>query len=168
MPPSRALRLPWVALLVCLLAGCGGRPPSAVAEGERLDCPDGAFSLIVPEGWQGRASRAAITVTRTTSYGGGYPAMNVRRIGPGELAAVDFDGSTQSSRSGEIKYRYRRWRNARGQGYRLEALITTPQGVVFADGSVWDPAQTMDRRFFHSAFWPMLNSLEARALPSRP
>lgn len=159
---------PVVLAFAALLAfGCGARPPSAPAQGDRLDCPGGGFSIVVPEGWEGRASRSAVTVTRTLPYGGGYPAMNVRRIDGSEIQAVDFDGTTLDGRIGEVKYRYRRWRNARGQGYRLEAIVATPSGTIFADGSVWDPAQTMDRRFFHEAFWPMINSLSVRT-PARP
>lgn len=170
MYPTHAPR----ALLACaglcafLLQGaCGGQPPTAPARGEVLDCAGGGFSLVVPEGWQGRASRAAVTVTRTLPYGGGYPALNIRRVNRAEIDAVDFDGTTLEARGGEVKYRYRRWRNARGQGYRLEALVTTPGGTLFADGSVWDPAQSMDRRFFHGAFWPMINSVSVRA-PAAP
>lgn len=151
-----------IAAVWLVASGCGGGPPNRLPSGERTDCAGGGFSVIVPEGWEGRVSRSAMTVTRTLPYGGGYPAMNIRRVSGPELAAVDFPGTTVASPAGEVEYRYRRWRNARGQGYRLEALVRTPQGTLFADASVWDPAQSMDRRFFHDAFWPMLNSLKAR------
>jgi hypothetical protein len=145
------LRAFLAAGLLVVLAGCGARPPAAIAQGQRVECP----------------GRSAVTVTRLLPYGGGYPALNVRRVDGSELAAVDFDGSTLQSQAGAVKYRYRRWRNARGQGYRLEALISTPNGTLFADGAVWDPAQSMDRRFFHEAFWPMINSLRAAPQPDR-
>ncbi len=161
------LRAFLAAGLLVVLAGCGARPPAAIAQGQRVECPGGAFSITVPSGWEGRSGRSAVTVTRLLPYGGGYPALNVRRVDGSELAAVDFDGSTLQSQAGAVKYRYRRWRNARGQGYRLEALISTPNGTLFADGAVWDPAQSMDRRFFHEAFWPMINSLRAAPQPDR-
>lgn len=162
-PPARALSALLITSFLLASIGCGGGPPRKLASGERLEVPQGGFSVVVPEGWEGRASRAALTVTRTLPYGGGYPAMNIRRVSGEELAAVDFDGTTVETPAGEVEYRYRRWRNARGQGYRLEALVRTPQATLFVDASVWDPAQSMDRRFFHEAFWPMLNSLKARA-----
>ena len=54
----------------------------------------------------------------------------------------------------------------RGGPADREALLRGPTGTVFADGAIWDPAQTMDQRFFHEAFWPMLNSLQVGSVAS--
>ena len=51
------------------------------------------------------------------------------------------------------------------RGYRLEVLITSSSGLLFADASVWDQASSLDRRIFEREFWPIINTLVDRGLP---
>jgi len=71
-----------------------------------------------------------------------------------------FDGRSYKGPSGDVVYRYQGWRNSRGSGYRMEAIITSPRGTVFVDASVWDSATKLDRAVFEEVFWPLINSIE--------
>ncbi|MBN94673.1 MAG: hypothetical protein CL928_11475 [Deltaproteobacteria bacterium] len=73
---------------------------------------------------------------------------------------IRFDGRSHKAPSGNVVYRYQGWRNSRGSGYRMNAIITTPRGMIFADASIWDPRPTLDRGIFEDVFWPLINSME--------
>lgn len=143
-----------------LVAACSSRPSLSVATtGSPLEHPEAHFTLIVPDGWQPSISSRGVSLVRTEPYGGGYPTLNVRRITSGEAEVLDFDGSSFDGVAGRVEYRYQRWHNPRGSGYRLEALLHNSSGMLFADASVWDPAKEMNRAFFDEAFWPIINSV---------
>ena len=153
------------ALTACLLivAACNSRPAASVtAVGSPLEHPEAHFTLTVPEGWQSSLSRTGVSLVRTESYGGGYPTLNIRRITTGEAEVLRFDGSSFDGESGRVEYRYQRWHNPRGSGYRLEALLRQRSGLLFADASVWDPASSLNQDLFENSFWPIVNSVKTR------
>lgn len=156
---SLRLWLPTLAVAAALLCACGGRPPSQAARGERVVHPDAALSVVVPDGWQVQRSRAGFSLVRATPYGGGYPTFNVRVVGTEDLASLRFDGRAVQTGAGRAEYRYEKWSNARGRGYRLEALVEAERTWLYVDASVWDPAMRMDREFFEEVFWPLLNAV---------
>jgi len=115
--------------------------------------------MVLPDGWQLSSPRDGFSLIRSTPYGGGYPTFNVRVVSAEDLPSLRFDGKRVAAGPGEAEYRYERWSNARGRGYRLEALIDANGTWLFADASVWDAAGRMDETFFHEVFWPLLNSV---------
>ena len=146
-----------------LVTGCDSKPSVAVpADGNPLVHPEARFTLIVPEGWQTSVSSMGVSLVRTQPYGGGYPTLNVRRVTSQEADVLRFKGSSFDNGSGRTAYRYQRWHNPRGSGYRLEALLDGDGGLLFADASVWDPATDLNHDFFEQAFWPIINSVDAR------
>ena len=159
LPATRSAmpRLAW-ALAALLLCACGG-PPRQAARGERVIHPDVPLSVAVPKGWQAQRSRAGFSLVRTTPYGGGYPTFTVRVVGIEDLATLRFDGRSVTTGPGVVEYRYEKWSNARGRGYRLEALVESGRTYLHVDASVWDPALRMDREFFDEVFWPLLNAV---------
>ncbi len=156
---SKRLMLLAIALGAVLVCACGGRPPSDAARGERVVHPDASLSVAVPDGWQLQRSRAGFSLVRTTPYGGGYPTFNVRVVGTEDLPTLRFDGRKVVTGPGRVEYRYEKWSNARGRGYRLEALVDADTTWLYVDASVWDPALSMDREFFDQVFWPLLNAV---------
>ncbi len=153
-----------VALLS--LAACG-RPPAAVATGEVYVTDEADFELIVPEGWRAAPAAGGVTLTRETQYGGGFPTLNVRRVTAAEIDALRLSGVTVKSAGRTIEYRYQAWKNSRGRGWRLEALIRAEEsasggGALFAEASVWDDEPALNRAVFEDWFWPVLNSIRER------
>ena len=158
-----ALALTLLGLSGTAVPGCRGGPPAAVARGERAAHPALPLSMVAPAGWQLSSPRDGFSLMRSTPYGGGYPTFNVRVVSAEDLPSLQFDGRRTSTPSGEAEYRYERWSNARGRGYRLEALIDASGTWLFADASVWDSAGRMDQTFFDEVFWPLINSVEVGA-----
>lgn len=115
----------------------------------------------MPEGWQSKLSRSGVSLVRSKPYGGGYPTLNVRRISEEQAKSLRFEGRSFDHEGSRIQYRYQRWNNPRGAGYRLEALLSNDSGLLFADASVWDPARSLNRAFFEEAFWPIINSVRS-------
>ena len=115
----------------------------------------------MPEGWQSSLSRSGVSLVRSQPYGGGYPTLNIRRISEEQASSLRFDGSSFDSEGGRVEYRYQRWNNPRGAGYRLEALLSGKSGLLFADASVWDPAKNLNRAFFEDSFWPIIHSVRS-------
>jgi hypothetical protein len=153
------------ALIVALslVAACSSKPSLSVATvGKPLEHPKAHFSLTVPDGWEPSLSTRGVSLVRSVPYGGGYPTLNVRRITSGEAEVLHFDGNSFDGVTGRVEYRYQRWRNPRGSGYRLEALLHSSSGMLFADASVWDPAKDLNQAFFDDAFWPIINSVKTR------
>ncbi len=161
----RALLCALALLSVATLAasGCRGGPPADVARGARTSHPTLPLSMVLPDGWQISSPREGFSLIRSMPYGGGYPTFNVRVVSPEDLPSLRFDGKTAEVGPGRAEYRYERWSNARGRGYRLEALIDAGGTWVFADGSVWDAAGRMDQQFFDEVFWPLINSVAVGA-----
>ncbi len=164
---ARGLRQGLLFALLALHLGCSDRPPATVAEGDAVVCDAGSFRISAPAGWRSRVSRNTVTLTRDLPYGGGYPTVNVRRLEEGEALAQAFEGGRLKSPAGEASYRYQRWGNARGRGYRLDVLLDTGAGWLVVDASVWDEAQSLDRRFFDETFWPIVNSVVDGRPPRR-
>lgn len=160
---SAAERCRWLllagGLIVVLAAGCDRAPPSAVAAGTRTHHPTQSLSIALPDGWQISSPRDGFALLRTTPYGGGYPTFNVRIVQADDLRSLQFDGKSHAAGPGMAEYRYERWSNARGRGYRLEALVDADGTWLFVDASVWDSAGRMDQEFFDQVFWPLLNSV---------
>lgn len=154
--------LPAAVLGLLVLSGCGGDPPTAQPRGDRVKHPELDLSIVLPEGWQLRSSRDGFALLRQTPYGGGYPSFNVRVVGAEDLPSLRFDGKRFASPAGVVEYRYERWSNARGRGYRLEGLVDADGSWLFVDASVWDPARSRDERFFDEVFWPLLNSVRTK------
>lgn len=150
------------SLLLCCSVGlsCAGRPPAQVAQGERVEHEQSGFSLIAPPSWQVASTARGLSLVRTSPYGGGFPTLNIRRVTAGEAAVLHVVGSEVRRPAGKFTFRYQRWSNSRGQGYRLEAVLHSAGGLLFADASVWDSGGQINRRFFETEFWPILNSLE--------
>ncbi len=140
------------------LNGCSRHPAVVETDGEVLVHQEAKFSILLPTGWQVHRSRDGFSLVRTAAYGGGYPTLNIRRIGFEEARALTFDGDRFHGAAGKVDYRYQRWSNSRGRGYRLEALVWTGKHHLFADASVWDPSLRMDRGFFDREFWPIINA----------
>lgn len=156
------MRTAVATVLLLLLLSCGG-PPHTLAVGEPLHLDEAGFSLTVANGWTARPNRTGVTLTRSTPYGDGFPSLVVRRIAEAEVEALQFDGSRFKSPAGPTVWRYQSWSNTRGRGWRLEALIGDGPSRLFAEGSVWDEAPTIDRQIFEEEFWPMVNSLSPGA-----
>ena len=148
-----------VLALGLLLLGCGGGPPAAAARGQRVQHPDVPLSVVRPDGWQVQRSRAGFSLIRVTPYGGGYPTFTVRVVDAGDLPSLRIDGRTFDAGPGRAEYKYEKWSNSRGRGYRLDALVNAEGTWLHVDASVWDPAMRMDREFFNEVFWPLLNAV---------
>jgi hypothetical protein len=154
------------AVLGCLCLGsgaCGARPPAQAAIGDRVSHSEGGFSLVAPPNWQVTSGNRGMSLVRKTPYGGGFPTLNIRRISAAESKVLAVSGRNVDRATGRFTYRYQRWSNSRGQGYRLEAILRTEQGLIFSDASIWDPSPRLNRQFFDEEFWPILNSLEDHA-----
>lgn len=162
-----------VVLVLFLSVSCSAAPSTKTVEGQVLRHPQARFQLVLPPGWQVQQSRLGFSLVREEPFGGGYPTLNLRRLAAGELEDLRFDGRSHKGPAGDVVYRYQGWRNSRGSGYRMNAIITTPRGMVFADASVWDPSTKLDRSLFEQVFWPLINSMEidspgpSEAPPSR-
>ena len=148
-----------VLLCAALLLSCSDKPSSPVVIGTEFAHPEAAFTLTVPEGWHPTISRTGLSLVRTLPYGGGYPTLTIRRIGAAEAKTLSFDGSQFDTAAAQAEYRYQRWHNPRGSGYRLEVIIKVGELHVFVEASVWDPARTINQGFFEQTFWPIINSI---------
>ena len=142
---------------VALLLACG-RPPATIAEGATVSHQAG-FRVTVPDGWQVQEGRRSLSLVRQTPYGGGFPTVSVRRVDRAEADALEIDGSSYEVSGTEVVYRYRSWSNSRGRGYRLEALLEGPGGILVTEASIWDPSPSLDRALFEREFWPIINSI---------
>jgi hypothetical protein len=163
-PLRRSLRLLVGACLLVaptLLLACSDKPSAPVVTGAEFEHPEADFSLTVPEGWQRSISRAGVSLVRTLPYGGGYPTISVRRLDDDEGIPLTFDGSSFENGQSRLEYRYQRWHNPRGSGYRLEVYLSGSSLNLFVEASVWDPARALNRKFFEQAFWPIINSIRA-------
>jgi len=150
---------PTLAALLFVL-GCGGGPGKVEAVGTFQEHNAAGWGLILPEGWQAHGSSTGMSLVRRTPYEGGYPTLNVRRLGPDEVDHYPIEGKNAAAPSGDVVYRYQKWRNALGRGYRMEGVLKTPDGVVFfVDASIWDTAPRVNRAFFEEQFWPVINSV---------
>ena len=149
-------------LLFAGLSACAGGPPATEAVGARTEHPTLSFSIVVPAGWTARPSRQGLALVRDLPYGGGYPSLVVRPIAAEDLPSLAFSGRRRPRPDGEAEHRYQRWSNARGRGYRMEALLRLRGGaLLYVEASVWDPAQRMDEQFFDAEFWPIVNTVRA-------
>lgn len=151
-------------LLVLLLVACG-RPSAQVATGTPFTHPDAGFSVVVPDGWHLQQRRTGVTLVREVQFGGGFPTLNVRRVDAAEADALGMDGGSFTSGARRVQYHYQGWNNARGRGWRLEALLTEGDVSLFADASIWDEQTSLDRAVFEAWFWPVLNSIEDERAP---
>lgn len=164
--PSISSRLALHSLALLLLfgvhtAGCDSVPKGALTEGELVTLPKAGIELRAPPGWTLRESDDSLLLTRKTPYGGGFPTLSMRAIDSEEATVLAFDGKTVQRGSVEFTYRYLRWNNSRGQGYRLEVIASTGGSLLFADASVWDPSPKIHAEFFERQFWPVLNSIRS-------
>jgi hypothetical protein len=107
-----------------------------------------------------------MTLVREVPYGGGFPTVTIRRISEAEAQVLAVSGPKVTKAVGRFTYHYQRWNNSRGQGYRLQALIRTQEGLLFSDASIWDPSPKLNRNFFDEEFWPILNSLHDQGRPA--
>ncbi len=147
-------------LALVLLLGCGGGPGKQEAVGTFQEHLTAGWGLVLPDGWQAHGSSSGMSLVRRTPYEGGYPTLNVRRLGKEEAEHYPIEGKSATGPSGEMTYRYQKWRNSLGRGYRLEGVLRTPAGVVFfVDASIWDTAPRVNRSFFEDEFWPVINSV---------
>jgi hypothetical protein len=92
--------------------------------------------------------------------------VTIRRVSEAEAVVLAASGPKVDRATGRFTYRYQRWTNSRGQGYRLQALIRTQEGLLFSDASIWDPSPKLNRDFFDKEFWPILNSLHDQGRPA--
>ncbi len=148
------------SLGLVLLAGCGRHPRSSAPDGERWRHARAGFSIVVPVGWDIRQSNVGVSLVRRQQQGGGYPTLNLRRLSDEEVDRMAFEGAAWASPIGAVEYRYQRWNNPQGRGYRLEALIRDGEKAWWCDASLWDPGLRLDRAFFEKQFWPILLSLQ--------
>jgi len=158
------LSLRVLAVLSLLVAtaftvACSSRPPAPTLTGEQWQHPHAEFSLVVPDGWQASVSKTGVSLVRTLPYGGGYPTLTARQVDEDEAKTLSFKGDSFESTQGQVQYRYQRWHNPRGSGYRLEALIVAKGMQLFVEASIWDPARGLNKEFFEEAFWPIINSI---------
>ena len=98
-------------------------------------------------------------MVRALPYGGGYPTITIRRIDNDEATVLSFKGESFQNTQGQLEYRYQRWHNPRGSGYRLEVLISAQELQLFVEASIWDPARAINKEFFEEAFWPIIKSI---------
>lgn len=156
-----------LALMLCLLlAGCAAGPPAESPIGQRTFHSEGGFSVVAPEAWRVTSSNRSMILVRETPYGGGFPTITIRRISEAEAQVLSTSGPKVNKDIGRFTYHYQRWTNSRGQGYRLQALIRTQEGLLFSDASIWDPSPKLNRNFFDKEFWPILNSLYDQGRPA--
>ncbi len=151
----------FLLLLTLVVVACrGGAPGTRVAEGTPWTDDEG-YQVTVPDDWERTDTRAGARWIRRTPYGDGLPSLTVRCLAAGVPATVIGATSTELP-AGQALYRYERWANSRGRGWRLEALLTTPSGERFEwSASVWDPSPEIDPRFFRDEIWPIIASLKA-------
>ena len=148
-----------------LIVGCTGSPPVSEAVGEFQQHSSAGWGLVMPEGWQAHSSSTGMSLVRRTPYEGGYPTLNIRRLGEDEVSHYPIEGKRTTGPSGEMTYHYQKWRNALGRGFRLEGVLRTPEGVVFfVDASIWDSAPRVNRSMFQEQFWPVINSVRITTL----
>lgn len=157
----RLLTCACLAAAPAVLSACSDEPSAPLVTGAEFQHPEAEFTLVVPEGWQQSVSRAGLSLVRTLPYGGGYPTITVRQLDDGEVRPSTFDGRRFESGDNQVEYRYQRWYNPRGSGYRLEVYVTGGSLNLFVEASVWDPARSLNKTFFEQAFWPIINSIRA-------
>jgi|GEM_PF-1754411 len=159
------VRSPALAAVFALLLGCAGGPSARLSapDGPTWVHPDAAFSLTIPADWQIQRSRDSVSLLRRTPYGGGYPTLSARLLPADEIESVRFDGKswTDAATGAAGTYRYLRWSNPRGRGYRLEVLLEGAGAAWLVEASVWDEALRLDTSFFEETFWPILATLRA-------
>ena len=163
-PLWRSLRLLAGACLLtgpAFLLACSDEPSAPLVTGAEFEHPEADFSLVVPEGWQRSVSSLGVSLVRTLPYGGGYPTISIRRLDDDETRPLTFNGNSFENGQGRLEYRYQRWHNPRGSGYRLEVYLSGSSLNLFVEASVWDPARALNREFFEKAFWPIINSIRA-------
>ena len=158
----RALVLAVLCLSSGLALACSSRPASPTVTGEQWQHPQAEFGLVLPDGWQSSISSTGVSLVRALPYGGGYPTLNVRRIGDDEANVLSFKGDSFETTQAQLEYRYQRWHNPRGSGYRLEVLVTLQGLQLFVEASIWDPARALNKDFFEEAFWPIINSIHSQ------
>ncbi len=148
-------------LLLVMLLSCAGSPPSERAQGETFKHDDASFRITVPSGWKVQSSPTGVSLIRQVTYGGGYPTVNIRRLDLLEAEALSIQGTRLRRDGGEIEYRFQRWNNSKGRGYRLEVLQFNPGGdMLFVEGSVWDSSASLNKAIFDEEIWPIVNSLD--------
>lgn len=147
-------------LLLLLGVACAPKLPQDVAVGEAFVDENDGFRLAVPPGWAAQDTGRGSVLTRSQAYAGGFPQILVRPAGEGDV--LSSSDSLSRRPGGDMRWRYARWGNSRGQGWRLEALIELDTGPKFwTESAVWDPAAKVDAAFFEREIVPILHSIDA-------
>ncbi len=156
------------ALLLLLLGtgspiGCFGPSMEDVATGVRVEGPSG-LSLVVPPQWDCRQLRKGTRLIHRTPVGNGYPTLQIEKT-DGGAASLGASGKGFRHPLGPGEYRYSRWGNPRGHGYRLDALIRGQQATYLVHADLWDEGDSTNEDAFDSLFWPVIASLEDTTPP---
>lgn len=142
---------------VILLCGCG-RGRSVVTEGDVHEHPRG-FTILVPDGWAVHVHDDGIRLVSETIEGAGYPTIRIDTLSAHELPGDFLTGKRFRASGDRATYRYRRFTNALGNGFELQ-IHRSGDPLYFAiNAQIWDDRLTVNRRFFRSQIWPIVNSI---------
>ncbi|MCK6529874.1 hypothetical protein L6R50_20715 [Myxococcota bacterium] len=155
----------WGALALALAWGAPacGPPLDPPAAGRSVESEAG-FSLVVAEGWDARPLRSGLRLVHRTAVGRGFPTMHVEKL-PDGTPDLGAGGRGFRHPAGRGEYRYSRWANPQGHGFRLDVAIRGEAAGFTVRCDVWDERLSVDRDLFETLFWPMIASIRDTAPP---
>ena len=145
------------AMTASLLFGCG-RGRSIATDGDLLEHPQG-FTVLVPDGWVAHVHDEGIRLVSETIQGAGYPTIRIETVSAHELPGDFLTGRRFRWAGGRATYRYHRFTNALGNGFELIIHRSGVQLYFLVHAQIWDDRLTVDRRFFRTQIWPVINSI---------
>ena len=155
----RALLAGALALAVLMCAHGCGRSGAIATEGEIVEA-DAGYALRVPDYWEVRAVAEDVRLVGRQIEADGYPTIQISSPAASDLPVDFMEGRRFEWSGGDGAYRYSRWSNALGNGFRLSVDLRAEHINLTVVADLWDRSITMDRRFFRRRVWPLINSLE--------
>jgi len=146
-----------LAALACA-HGCG-RTEAVADEGEIVESSSG-FALRAPDYWEVRSVGDDVRLVGRQVEADGYPTIQISAPLASELPDDFMEGRRFTWSGGEGAYRYSRWANGLGNGFRLAVDLRGDRMSLVVVADLWDRSLTMDRRFFRRRVWPVVNSIE--------
>jgi hypothetical protein len=156
-PEAAAAGALFLAMLACA-HGCG-RSGAVASDGEIVEA-DAGFALRVPEYWEVRSVAEDVRLVGQQVEADGYPTIQISSPTASELPVNFMEGRRFEWSGGDGAYRYSRWSNSLGNGFRLSVDLRGEHINLVVVADLWDRSITMDRRFFRRRVWPVINSLE--------